>query len=565
MNSANLDSRLFRLEPIKPETIRLIDLKPARRAGAAQYSINSVSISRPPPYAAVSHRWDTWSSPVVVHLDGRPFHVSPNVALCLHHLKEQGKWRYVWVDCVCINQDDMRERSSQVAMMGEIYSKAHCVVIWLGVPERRLLAAFEAVQDAGRFSSEQYQAGKAEQLCRTMQHLVNLDYWRRTWIIQEVLLAHKLVLMAGEHAVPWATLRTAVDFVAPSDVSFDLQLPHRAALETSAAVGLIKYRAKNEGPRMRDLPYLFELLERHSASQCSDIRDKVYALLAIDRIGSRCNISPDYSRSAEEVLVTVLSSANAACEHDHHLCRSVEAAHFLQNLLQINGSDVELQKWLEQRVTVLPGVADALSFRYSDGTRDRIAFFRAYLDIESHIKKARKYTVDEEVGDIDRLRIWLRKAGAVRFPYQQLEQYLTYAMAVSDYVVDSPNYRSSCIGVAATSLEPRTESPSIAPSGLQSRVQSPTLPRIFVDHSGRIGIASWSARAGDVVASCSTHASEQEIHLVLRPGRSKPSVVGRAFYFEPVVSPTQRRAMQAGRWSSLDDSLEREAWRYCWI
>lgn len=47
-----------------------------------------------------------------------------------------GKSRYLWIDAICINQDDIAEKNSQVAMMAEIYKKATRVNIWLGESNR---------------------------------------------------------------------------------------------------------------------------------------------------------------------------------------------------------------------------------------------------------------------------------------------------------------------------------------------------------------------------------------------------------------------------------------------
>jgi hypothetical protein len=48
----------------------------------------------------------------------------------------------VWVDAICINQEDSSERASQVDLMGEIYSRASACVIWLGPGSRQLHEAF---------------------------------------------------------------------------------------------------------------------------------------------------------------------------------------------------------------------------------------------------------------------------------------------------------------------------------------------------------------------------------------------------------------------------------------
>ena len=37
-----------------------------------------------------------------------------------------------WVDAICINQADIAERSNEVARIGDIFSKARQVTVWLG-------------------------------------------------------------------------------------------------------------------------------------------------------------------------------------------------------------------------------------------------------------------------------------------------------------------------------------------------------------------------------------------------------------------------------------------------
>jgi hypothetical protein len=39
----------------------------------------------------------------------------------------------LWIDQICINQNSVAEKSSQVELMGDVYSKAKQVIVWLGV------------------------------------------------------------------------------------------------------------------------------------------------------------------------------------------------------------------------------------------------------------------------------------------------------------------------------------------------------------------------------------------------------------------------------------------------
>jgi hypothetical protein len=61
--------------------------------------------------------------------------IRKNLEAALRHLRLTQEARYLWVDAICINQDDMDERSRQVSIMSEIYSKASQVVVWLGERE----------------------------------------------------------------------------------------------------------------------------------------------------------------------------------------------------------------------------------------------------------------------------------------------------------------------------------------------------------------------------------------------------------------------------------------------
>jgi hypothetical protein len=55
-----------------------------------------------------------------------------NLFEALLHLRGKKETRILWVDAVCINQQDKSERNEQVRWMGEIYSSVQQVIIWLG-------------------------------------------------------------------------------------------------------------------------------------------------------------------------------------------------------------------------------------------------------------------------------------------------------------------------------------------------------------------------------------------------------------------------------------------------
>jgi hypothetical protein len=58
--------------------------------------------------------------------------ITRNLAVALHHLRNSEKPRVLWIDAICINQDDLIERSAEVLEMGSIYAHAKEVIVWLG-------------------------------------------------------------------------------------------------------------------------------------------------------------------------------------------------------------------------------------------------------------------------------------------------------------------------------------------------------------------------------------------------------------------------------------------------
>lgn len=84
-------------------------------------------------YEALSYEWGDPDSPKhEILLDGQPFIIRRNLWQALRCLRTEISARTLWVDAICINQEDVSERNHQVGMMGSIYSFASSVRVWLG-------------------------------------------------------------------------------------------------------------------------------------------------------------------------------------------------------------------------------------------------------------------------------------------------------------------------------------------------------------------------------------------------------------------------------------------------
>jgi len=77
-----------------------------------------------------------WGDPTVnrgcISVNGRCMSVTANLHSALRHLRHGRIERHLWIDAICINQDDDGEKKGQIRLMAEIYSKASRIIVWLG-------------------------------------------------------------------------------------------------------------------------------------------------------------------------------------------------------------------------------------------------------------------------------------------------------------------------------------------------------------------------------------------------------------------------------------------------
>lgn len=115
------------------------------------FSLEEANLKEDPKYEALSYTWgDTtyydgftyqWDSgpprtyPIDIHGSGL-LQITTNLSEFLQHLAQSApngtSTRRIWADQICINQKDIEERNSQVAMMKKIYQSAWRTLIWLG-------------------------------------------------------------------------------------------------------------------------------------------------------------------------------------------------------------------------------------------------------------------------------------------------------------------------------------------------------------------------------------------------------------------------------------------------
>ncbi|KAH7317423.1 heterokaryon incompatibility protein-domain-containing protein, partial [Rhexocercosporidium sp. MPI-PUGE-AT-0058] len=158
-------------------------------------------------YSALSYTWglDTQLRSTI-YLDNRPFEVRENLLKALQKLRDHDACRYLWIDAICISQDDMEEKRMQIPLMGLIYSKAETVEIWLGTGEPDGELGLQAL------SSRELPDIATPDSILAIANLVERPWFTRVWIIQELLLSAKdtAFVRCGDVRVAWDAFASGI-------------------------------------------------------------------------------------------------------------------------------------------------------------------------------------------------------------------------------------------------------------------------------------------------------------------------------------------------------------------
>jgi hypothetical protein len=303
------------------KTIRLIELFPSESNDEADIRIVTASLLDPerPIYEAVSYCWGDPSDPLPLRCsDGSLIWVTQSLHGAVRRFQRQRQTRILWADAICINQSDTDEKSWQVAMMGAIYSSAERVLIWLGeqaersevledfVPRLLLAKAVMEEKNDDRQYNQISAADMQEYGIPTMssygygyfalRQVTERPWFRRVWIVQEVVLAKQAILICGHWSMPWKSLSDSWEFVA-NTLLLGKALDAWYGTTAGHHIGALSFTLAKAS---KEPLLLAHLLAWHSHAQATDPRDKVFALVGLAQPHTVAEV--DYDKSFERVF-----------------------------------------------------------------------------------------------------------------------------------------------------------------------------------------------------------------------------------------------------------------------
>jgi Heterokaryon incompatibility protein (HET) len=190
-------------ESLGNRKIRLLQICPGHDLNTIECDFLYVDLHSPGEYTALSYAWKKQDACVPILLNGMVHLVTEDVYMALLYLRKR-QVTILWIDTLCINQEDTEERNRQVQQMKDIYQRASLVVIWLGESNDSSTLAFNALHGMlehldwqDRVPSDIFRRENSMEW-RAISDLLYRPWFRRTWIIQEVLAARCGLIVCGE-------------------------------------------------------------------------------------------------------------------------------------------------------------------------------------------------------------------------------------------------------------------------------------------------------------------------------------------------------------------------------
>jgi hypothetical protein len=260
-------------------------------------------------YEALSYCWGSNARSELMILNGESALVTRNLHTALLHLRDRQLQRTLWVDALCINQDDTDEKNRQIPLMRTIYAQATHVVVWLGEGWEdgdKALVGIQCLAKGAGSSHVNYEAYRDASL-----RLLGREWFRRIWVryipvstyatnhpiqvLQEIGVARSIYVMCGGVRVSGHIFCEGL-----SGLRIPQNLQNKVGPVTYLMKGALfrpKYEIDSRGTL--SLGRLIGMYLKHHATQH---HDRIYALLGLSSDVNLADLQPNYETPWHELL-----------------------------------------------------------------------------------------------------------------------------------------------------------------------------------------------------------------------------------------------------------------------
>lgn len=317
------DIKPLTYQPLGPNSIRLFQLNNDVQSNLSG-KLKCFALDTSPPYYALSYCWGSQPDDTPIEINGEVFYVNQSLSHALYQIPTTSKKssisiKWMWIDRICINQKHITERSEQLRLMGSIFKKSIRTIIWLGNDSDSSSAAWDLIDQIYNIFKKQYPEAQVlsdvpfklysesefaasglpgwdNAQWNYFRKLLELPWFTRTWVIQEVALSQEdPIIFHGQCQYPWYRLSWAAAWLRRSGYVRLSHIPSQ--LLNVDSISCIR---RSQSPWPLDALLVFTSLK----FQATDQRDKVYGLLGLAREMQDASNIPDALLPDYELDVT---------------------------------------------------------------------------------------------------------------------------------------------------------------------------------------------------------------------------------------------------------------------
>ncbi|KAK5120890.1 hypothetical protein LTR85_005957 [Meristemomyces frigidus] len=335
--------------------IRLLTVYAGEFASPIRCDLRIERLDDIPEYEALSYAWGDPTMSQTICIREKQCAVTESVYQALQYLRPRDDSLRIWIDAVCINQDDLLEKGVQVQAMGRVYERAVSCRVWLGQPLPGLESALQVIVQLA--TARDLKLEQVLESGSSIRAIFTSPWVFRLWALQEAALSRQCILSYGHDVCDDERLlcdisRNLMVLIrdAESWTAIDPQYGHRGglweAMKHVESMSDARETLQSGDGLGRSFMYL---LWQSTARLCVDPRDHVYALRGLyERMsgGAMIPTSADYSQSVVDVFVQ--ATTQSLCQ-PKGLEDWITALSSPQRRKTVTGGDVwrtELPSWV---------------------------------------------------------------------------------------------------------------------------------------------------------------------------------------------------------------------------